>query len=70
MNILSSVPAVMHHLASLATKLHGDLFINVSEPGSGPMYFPIARNLPDANGRDGETLGEVTVAYAHPQLET
>lgn len=59
----------MHHSTSLAIKLHGDLYINVLI-GSGRTYSPVGRNLPDANGRDGENLDEATVAHAHPWLET
>lgn len=69
MNILSSVLAVMHHLIWLANKLRGDLYISISELDSGPTYAPIARNLPDVNCRDDETLDEVTVVHTHPSLE-
>ena len=36
-DILSSVLAVIHHLTSLATRLHGDLYCYYSELGSNAL---------------------------------
>lgn len=68
-NILSSVLAVIHHLTSSATRLHGDLYVPTLGSGS-TCNSSIGRNLPDANGRDGEMLDKFTIILSHAGLET
>lgn len=66
--MLSSVLAVMHYLTSLATRLHGDLYVITLSLNS--TYCSTRRNLPNTNGRDGKTLNEVTIVHPHPRPES
>lgn len=59
----------MHHLASLNQVAWRPLD-TCSELEPGPTYSLIGRNLPDANGQDGETPDEVTVVHSHIMPET
>lgn len=68
-NILSSVLAVIHHFTSLATRLHEDLNVTTLNSDS-TCNSSIGGNLPDANGRYGETLDKITLVHSHTRPET
>lgn len=69
-DIFPSVLAVIHHLTSLATRLHEDLYVDILSSVRVQRNSSIGRNLADANGRDSETSDKVTFVHPHPRPET